>query len=108
MEPLISPIAIILYFLCALGLLWLTARTIRTIVSGDDPSLSDTEANFERELRRGNSRQTSSNTLMLSKRVQSLALENQQIEACKALMEEAGVSLSVAKQAIDDFLASPR
>jgi hypothetical protein len=45
---------------------------------------------------------------MLSKRVQSLALENQQIEACKVLMEEAGVSLSVAKQAIDDFLASPR
>lgn len=107
MDFLISPIAILLYVLCTLGLLWLTVRTIRTIVSDDDPSLFDTEATFERELRRGNSRQLSSNTFLLSKRVKSLALENQPVEACKALMEEAGVSLTVAKQAIDDFLASP-
>jgi hypothetical protein len=108
MEQLISPLAITLYCLCALGLLWLTARTVSTIVSGDDPTFSDTEATIEQEQRVGNSRQLSSNTFMLSKRVKTLALENQQIEACKALMEESGVSLTVAKQAIDDFIASTR
>lgn len=108
MEQLLSPFAIVLYGLCILGLLWLTARTVRTIVRGDDPTFSGTEEMFEREMGVGNSRQTSNNTFLLSNRVKSLALENRTIEACQVLMEESGVALTVAKQAIDDFRASRR